>query len=133
MRLVTSTTQILPLVVGGILKDGLQSWLAKYSETRSTIRVIPDDEPSKNLISRRIGKLLRAVFSCPSSDKPVREQLSLQYLVLTHHADVAETGQTSWISLVQGLGVDPAALALDRREEILELLWATLAVPIKVS
>ncbi|ORX39844.1 regulation of translational elongation-related protein [Kockovaella imperatae] len=133
LRAIESCTRTQPLALGKILANALQARIYTHHASFSSIRIISDEEPSSTLFSRRIGKVLDAIFSSPlaGDDRSIRDELALRYLTLAHHVVITENAQTSWISLVQKIGVDPAVLVVDRSDEILEQIWSALSVPVK--
>lgn len=115
-----------PRVTSHVIRDALANWLQKQ-DTKSKAKKVDEDEVVESK-SRDIGKVLSAVFQ-QSSDKSAIEDVAVDFVVLAHHPDIGEDAQVSWIVLVQSLGLDPATVAFDKRELILERLWSAASTP----
>lgn len=110
-----------PRIVSHVVRDSLASWLQRQ-DTKAKTKKVDEDEVVESK-SRDIGKLLSAVFQV-SDDKSVNEDIAVDFVVLAHHPEINEDAQVSWIALVQSLNLDPATVALDKREVIFERLWS---------
>ena len=115
-----------PRVTSHVIRDALADWLQKQN-TKAKAKKVDEDEVVESK-SRDIGKVLSAVFQ-QSGDKAALEDIAVDFVVLAHHPDIGENAQASWIVLVQSLGLDPATVAFDKRELILERLWSAASTP----
>ncbi|WVR05268.1 hypothetical protein IAU60_002280 [Kwoniella sp. DSM 27419] len=121
-----------PRPVSRILRVSLRSWLKAHDERRtaSKAKVSVDDDDSVNSRSRDIGRLLAAIFvASPEAEKKIVEDLAVDFIVLAHHPELGPETQNSWVSLVQSLGLDPATVARDEKDRILDLLWKAAGTP----
>jgi hypothetical protein len=107
---ITDLMQKEPRITGRIIHDGLVAWL----------RTDRGDETK----SQHMSRLLHAVFN---GDKAVLADLAVDFLVVAHHPEVS--AEVSWVTLVQGAGLDPATIAAEQSTRILESLWATAGAP----
>ena len=87
-----------------------------------------DEEETITSKSRDIGRLLSAIFQT-TDDRSTMEDVAADFAVLAHHPEIGEESQTSWIGLVQSLGLDPATVAFDKRDRILKLIWDAASTP----
>ncbi|WVF72242.1 hypothetical protein IAT40_007054 [Kwoniella sp. CBS 6097] len=121
-----------PRQVSRIIREALQAWLKAHDERRSAskLKVSADDDETVSSRSRDIGRLLSAVFvSDEATDKKTLEDLAVDYIVLAHHPEITPDAQVSWISLVQSLSLDPATVARDDKDRILDTLWQAAGTP----
>ena len=124
-----------PKVMGQITREALTSWLKTEDVRRAARQIkISEDDDGITSKSQKIGRLLSAIFKAyPGVDTAIYEALAIDYLVLAHHPEIGEGCQTSWIALVQNLGLDPVVVAVDQQERILKALWKAAAAPPTVS
>ncbi|KAK8869849.1 hypothetical protein IAR55_000417 [Kwoniella newhampshirensis] len=118
--------------VSRILRDALKSWLrthdAKKMAFKSKVSLEEDEVIASK--SRDIGRLLSAVFIPGSSiEKPLVEDLAVDFIVLAHHPEISPDSQTSWIGLVQSLGLDPATVAREHKDRVMKHLLAAAGTP----
>jgi len=122
-----------PAIFGRIIREALSTWLRNEDIKRAKASKITDEDDGITSKSQKIGRLLSAVFKPHEGlDRAVFAQIAVDYLVLTHHPEIGEDAQVSWIGLVQSLGLDPATLAFDHKERILEVLWTAASAPPQV-
>lgn len=124
-----------PRVMSQIMREALFAWFKAQDEqaTGKAKAVITEEDEPVTSKSRNIGRLLRAIFiPSASMDKATLEDIAVDYLVLSHHPEITEDAQVSWIGLVQSMSLNPATIAIDRQEEILKLLWEAADVPPQV-
>ncbi|WWD10197.1 hypothetical protein V865_008331 [Kwoniella europaea PYCC6329] len=132
LSVVSSLVKKSPKQVSRIFREALKSWLRSHDERKaaSKLKVSAEDDDTVTSKSRDIGRLLSAIFvASPETDKPVLEDLAVDYIVLAHHPEISPEAQISWISLVQGLGLDPAVIAVDEKDRILKNLWDAAGTP----
>ncbi len=123
---ITSVAKRSPKIISRIIRESLKTWLNNPKLTSES-----DDVIQK---SRDIGRLLSATLvRGPDIDSPTLEDIAVDFVVLAHHPEINESSQTSWISLVQNMGLDPATVAFDKRVKILKLLWEAAPTPSEVS
>lgn len=115
-----------PRITSHLLRDALAVWLQRQASKPKSSKV--DDEEVVESKSREVGRLLSSIFQA-NADKSATEDIAVDFVVLAHHPDIGEDAQVSWIALVQSLSLDPAAVALDKREVILERLWQAASTP----
>lgn len=129
---VTSVTRKQPVLFGRIIRESLSSWIRVEDEKRAKgKRAVEEEIPASK--SQKIGRLLAAIFKPDEAvDKSAWAELAVEYLVVAHHPEIGEDAQVSWISLVQGVGLDPATVLFDHRENVLTLLWKNADVPLRV-
>ncbi|WWC90100.1 uncharacterized protein L201_005033 [Kwoniella dendrophila CBS 6074] len=119
-----------PKQVSRIMREALKVWLKQHDERKAKHKVSSEDDETVTSKSRDIGRLLSAIFvSSPETEKPILEDLAVDYLVLAHHPEISPEAQTSWIGLTQSLGLDPAAVARDEKDRILKNLWDAAGTP----
>jgi len=122
-----------PAIFGRVIREALSSWLRNEDIKRAKASKITDEDDGITSKSQKIGRLLSAVFKPHEGlDKAAFAQIAVDYLVLAHHPEIGEDAQVSWIALVQSLGLDPATLAFDHKEHILNVLWAAAGAPPEV-
>lgn len=123
-----------PKLCARIYREALQSWLKTEDEKRKTVKAKSvEDEVVVSSKSNYIGRLLSSVFVADeTSDRGVLQDMAVDYLVLAHHPEITESAQTSWIGLVQSVGLDPATIAAEKRDRISKLLWSTASAPPEV-
>ncbi|WVQ78061.1 hypothetical protein IAT38_000142 [Cryptococcus sp. DSM 104549] len=121
-----------PQLISLIIREALQSWLRAHDARRSAALLKPtaDDESAVTSKTRDIGRLLAAIFVAGEGvSKKVLEDLAVDFIVLAHHPEIGPEAQTSWVGLVQSLGLDPATVARDEKDRILGLLWEAAGTP----
>jgi hypothetical protein len=123
-----------PLLFGRIIREALSAWLSAEDERRAKANKILDEDEGVTSKSQKIGRLLSAIFKQHESvDKATYAELSVEYIVLAHHPEIGEDAQVSWISLTQGVGLDPSTVVFDHREKVLDTLWQAAGTPPSVS
>jgi hypothetical protein len=131
----TRIMQKQPKIFSRLMRDALISWIRTQDDlqaARVPKAASEDDEPVTSR-SKDIGRLLSALFSpTVKIDKGLLADMAVDYLVLAHHPEISEETQTSWIGLVQGAGLDPAILAVDKKDRILKAIWTAAGVPPEV-
>ncbi|KAK4684697.1 hypothetical protein P7C73_g5471, partial [Tremellales sp. Uapishka_1] len=130
LQVVSKLSASHPKATSRIIRESLKSWLRTQDDLKLASkgkRVSEEDETVKTK-SRDIGKLLSATL-VPSPGTDVLEDIAVDFVVLAHHPEITEGSQVSWVSLIMGLGLDPATLALDKREKIIRLLWDAADTP----
>lgn len=119
-----------PLVMGQIIRDALSAWLKSEDEKRAKATKVFDEDEIITSKSQKIGRLLSAVFKPQENlNKIVIAEVAVDFLVLAHHPEIGEDAQVSWISLVQNLGLDPATIAFEQQEKVLDALWTAASAP----
>nr|ODN81184.1 50S small subunit ribosomal protein L19 [Cryptococcus depauperatus CBS 7841] len=120
-----------PQVISDIIRLALHSWLSTQDKRRAAQKANASDEGDQIVSkSQDIGRLLSAIFVVgPDIKRPVLEDLAVDYIVLTHHPEISPDAQTSWIGLIQALGLDPATVAKDKKDKILTVLWQVAGTP----
>ncbi|ODO11508.1 hypothetical protein I350_00288 [Cryptococcus amylolentus CBS 6273] len=126
----TKLVKVQPQVLSSIIRLALQSWLRTRDERRASYKPTSEDDDPVSSKSREIGRLLSSIFVAgPDASKRVLEDLAVDFIVLAHHPELTSEAQTSWVGLVQSLGLDPAAVARDEKDRILNVLWEAAATP----
>lgn len=115
-----------PRSISHVMRDALAVWLQRQDKKFKAKKV--DEEEVVESKSREIGKLLSSVFQA-NNDKSAAEDIAVDFVVLAHHPEIGEDAQVSWIALVQSLNLDPATVAFEKRETILERLWQAASIP----
>ena len=122
-----------PMIMGHIVRDALAAWLKHEDEKRAKATKVYDEDEIVASKSQKIGRLLSAIFKPQDDlDKAVFSELAVDYLVLTHHPEIGEDAQVSWISLFQNLGLDPATILFEQQEKVLSSLWTAASAPPEV-
>jgi hypothetical protein len=123
-----------PKMTSRIIRESLRSWLKTQDEQRASKKRVIDEEEVVTSKSRDIGKILVATLVRDAeSNVGILEDMAVDFVVLSHHPEIGDDSQVSWISLVQSLGLEPAAIAVDKRAKILKLIWEAAATPPEVS
>lgn len=133
-EVVSSVTKQQPLLFGRVIRESLSAWLRAEDEKRAKVTKLSEEDEGVTPKSQKIGRLLAAVFKADDEvDKNVWAELAVEFLVVAHHPEIGEDAQVSWISLVQGVGLDPATVLFDHKEKVLEALWENAGTPPVVS
>ena len=112
-----------------MIREALTAWLKAQDEKATKASTLDEEEGTKSK-SREIGRLLQAALHAShAADQSIREDIAVDFLILAHHPDVGMEAQVSWVSLVQSLKLDPAAVAFDLQEKIFKRLWDAAAAP----
>lgn len=124
-----------PHVVSNIVRDAVLAWLRTQDAHRSAaLTTVVEETNSSSSQAQKIGQLLHTIFSPAHNDeRDVLAERAVDFLVPTHHPEMTEKAQISWISLVQGIGLDPADLLTERKEQVLKVLMDAAGAPPKVS
>jgi hypothetical protein len=123
-----------PHVVSNIVRDAVLAWLRTQDAHRSALTTVIEETNSSSSQAQKIGQLLHTIFSPAHKDeRDVLAERAVDFLVPTHHPEMTEKAQISWISLVQGIGLDPADLLTERKEQVLKVLMDAAGAPPKVS
>lgn len=132
---ITELAKASPVLVAQIVRESLTVWLRQQDEAREAARArrqVGEDEVPVPQRSREIGRLLSATLVNPdNADEVAIEDIVADFVVLAHHPEIGEDSQVSWISLVQGLGLDPATVVSLKREAVLNRLWESAGTPPK--
>lgn len=119
-------------VVHAIIKSALEVWLSAQDSNYDPHKIIdPESGESSASRSQKIGQLLNSLFTSSQAQASMQD-LAVGMLIIAHHPALTENVQTSWINLVQGAGLDPADLAVERREQIVASLWAATEISTSV-
>ncbi|KAL7422316.1 translational activator of GCN4 [Cryptotrichosporon argae] len=114
-------------LVACIVREALKAWFPALDAQRASKRTGEDDDII--LRSRELSRLLCATLvKSSTSDLAVLEDIAADFVVLAHHPEL-EGATATWITLVQALGLDPAAVASNKREKILATVWAAAGTP----
>ncbi|EIW69657.1 hypothetical protein TREMEDRAFT_73934 [Tremella mesenterica DSM 1558] len=118
-----------PKTISWLIRDALTVWF-EAEVSHQNLPFIGDDEGGIRSKSRDVGRLLQAAlheaFTAP---QVAREEIAIDFLILSHHPGIDEDAQISWITLVQSLRLDPTTVAMDMSEKILKHIWEAAAVP----
>ncbi|WWD15877.1 hypothetical protein CI109_100301 [Kwoniella shandongensis] len=132
LKVVSDLVQQRTKLLSRIIREALKSWLRTHDDKKAAFKSkvsLEEDEVIASK-SRDIGRLLSAVFVAgPSAEKAQLEDLAVDFIVLAHHPEISPDAQTSWIGLVQSLGLDPATVARDQKARILKLILAAAGTP----
>jgi hypothetical protein len=125
-----------PAVVHATVRDGVHAWLSTQDAANDPLKIVNPEEEPVGLRTQKIGQLLQDLFSPAQSqaiDKTEMQAFAVDMLIIAHHPLLTEGAHTSWINLVQSAGLDPADLAVERRERILAGLWKDAEGPTRVG
>jgi len=131
---ISAIMKVQPKLMGRIMREALIVWLKAHDEqAKSKPKPVSDEDEVILSRSRDIGRLLSAIFApSPNADNAVLEDIAIDFLVLAHHPEISEDAQTSWIGLVQNLGLDPATIVAEHQGKILKSLWDAAGAPPQV-
>ncbi|KIR26892.1 50S small subunit ribosomal protein L19 [Cryptococcus deuterogattii LA55] len=130
LEVLSKLTKAQPQATSRIVRLALQSWLQAQDDRRATAQPSSEEEETVTSKSRDIGRLLSSIFVADiDTPKDILENLAVDFLVLAHHPEISPEAQTSWVGLVQALGLDPAAVARDAKDRILVELWEAAGTP----
>lgn len=134
LEVLSKLTKAQPHATSRIVRLALQSWLQAQDERRAAAKPSSEEEETVTSKSRDIGRLLSSIFVADvDTPKDILENLAVDFIVLAHHPEISPEAQTSWVGLVQALGLDPATVARDAKERILIELWEAAGTPPSVS
>ena len=93
---------------------------AEKAKRVAKVQILEDGEPQD--LAPRLRPLILALSSLSdSAPTELREELSVQLVVLAHHPRLVATAL--WIDLLQRNGLSPEALVTDRLAALLEILF----------